>query len=77
MIDQGTDSMTVVFGKEKGGYATWLRSGVKYMYFDLPRNKQASNKRVVLLQCQTSNERCEREEKEEAIKNLSYQVAQT
>nr|GEW49484.1 reverse transcriptase domain-containing protein [Tanacetum cinerariifolium] len=41
-LDDGTDAMTVVFGKKKGGYARGVGSGVTYKrYFHLPRsNKQ-------------------------------------
>ncbi|GKC86555.1 hypothetical protein Tco_1147204 [Tanacetum coccineum] len=40
-VDQGTDTMTLVLGKEKGGYARGVGSGVTYKrYFDLPRSKQ-------------------------------------
>nr|GFB21610.1 hypothetical protein [Tanacetum cinerariifolium] len=36
-IDYGTDAMTVMFGKEKGGYARGVGSEVTYKrYFDLP-----------------------------------------
>ncbi|KAI3510933.1 hypothetical protein L1887_18074 [Cichorium endivia] len=75
-VDQGTDAMTVVFGKEKGGYARGVGGGMKYkMHFDLPLNRQASDERVALLQCQLDNERREREEKEAVIKNLFDQVS--
>ena len=30
-VDDGTDAMTVVFGKEKGGYARGVGSGVTYI----------------------------------------------
>ncbi|GKF85581.1 hypothetical protein Tco_0253408, partial [Tanacetum coccineum] len=39
-VDHGTDAMTVVLGKEKGGYARRVGSGVTYKrYFDLPRSR--------------------------------------
>ncbi|GKA78941.1 hypothetical protein Tco_0785478, partial [Tanacetum coccineum] len=50
-VDHGTDAMTVVFGKEKGGYARGVISGVTYKrYFDLSRSRQAFDERIVLLQ---------------------------
>ncbi|GKE24580.1 hypothetical protein Tco_1436092, partial [Tanacetum coccineum] len=49
-VDHGTDSMTVILGKEKGGYARGVGSGVTYKrYFDLPRSRQASDERILLL----------------------------
>ncbi|GKD23185.1 hypothetical protein Tco_1224888 [Tanacetum coccineum] len=52
-VDHGTDAMTVVLGKEKGGYERGVGSGVTYkMYFDLPRSRQASYERILLLQSQ-------------------------
>ncbi|GJU71054.1 hypothetical protein Tco_1262459 [Tanacetum coccineum] len=68
-VDHGTDAMTVVLGKEKGGYARGVGSGVTYKrYFDLPRSRQASNERILLLQSQLDNERHERQEKELLIR---------
>ncbi|GJZ96141.1 hypothetical protein Tco_0668475 [Tanacetum coccineum] len=59
-VDHGIDAMTVVLGKEKGGYARGVGSGVTYKrYFDLPRCRQASNERILLLQSQLDNERHE------------------
>ncbi|GJU39153.1 hypothetical protein Tco_1192110 [Tanacetum coccineum] len=49
-VDHGIDAMTVVLGKEKGGYARGVGSGVTYKrYFDLPRSRQASDERILLL----------------------------
>ncbi|GJU09037.1 hypothetical protein Tco_1125467 [Tanacetum coccineum] len=56
-LDDGTDAMTVVFGKEKGGYARGVGSGVTYKrYFHLPRSRQATDERIELLQTQLDNE---------------------
>ncbi|GJT73677.1 reverse transcriptase domain-containing protein, partial [Tanacetum coccineum] len=77
-VDHGTDAMTVVLGKEKGGYARGVGSGVTYKrYFDLPRSRQASDERILLLQSQLDNERRERQEKELLIQNLSNKMSQT
>ncbi|GJS35923.1 transposase, Ptta/En/Spm, transposase, Tnp1/En/Spm-like protein [Tanacetum coccineum] len=77
-VDHGTDAMTFVLGKEKGGYAKGVGSGVTYkMYFDLPRSRQASDERILLLQSQLDNERRERQEKELLIQNLSNKMSQT
>ncbi|GJX47313.1 hypothetical protein Tco_0272503 [Tanacetum coccineum] len=73
-----TDAMTIVLGKEKGGYARGVGSGVTYKrYFDLPRSRQASDERILLLQSQLDNERRERQEKELLIQNLSNKMSQT
>nr|GEU36203.1 hypothetical protein [Tanacetum cinerariifolium] len=63
---------------ENGGYARGVGSGVTYKrYFDLPRSRQASDERIFLLQSQLDNERCERQEKELLIQNLSNKMSQT
>nr|GEX22669.1 hypothetical protein [Tanacetum cinerariifolium] len=68
-VDHGTDAMTVVLGKEKGGYARRVGSGVTYKrYFDLPRSREASDERFMLLQSQLDNERRKRQEKELEIR---------
>nr|GEU31168.1 hypothetical protein [Tanacetum cinerariifolium] len=77
-VDHGTDAMTFVLGKEKGGYARVVGSEVTYnSYFDLPRSRQASDERILLLQSQLDNERRERQEKELLIQNLSNKMSQT
>ncbi|GKA82539.1 hypothetical protein Tco_0789287 [Tanacetum coccineum] len=63
--DDGTNAMTVVFGKEKGGYARRVGSGVTYKrYFHLPQSRQATDERIELLQTQLDNERRERQQKD-------------
>nr|GEU86686.1 hypothetical protein [Tanacetum cinerariifolium] len=60
-LDDGTDAMTVIFGKEKGGYARGVGSGITYKrYFHLPQSRQATDERIKLLQTQLDNERCKR-----------------
>nr|GEU28626.1 hypothetical protein [Tanacetum cinerariifolium] len=74
-LDDGTDAMTVVFVKEKGGYARGVGSGVTYMtYFHLPRSKQETNERIELLQTQLDNERSERQQKDILVKKLSTEI---
>ncbi|GJW37648.1 retrovirus-related pol polyprotein from transposon TNT 1-94 [Tanacetum coccineum] len=69
-LDDGTDAMTVVFGKEKGGYARGVGSGVTYKrYFHLPRSRQATDERIELLQTQLDNERRERQQKDDKKMN--------
>ncbi|GKB32628.1 hypothetical protein Tco_0872029, partial [Tanacetum coccineum] len=77
-VDQGTDAITVVLGKEKGGYARGVGSGVTYKrYFDLPRSKQAADERILLLQSQLDAARRERQEKELLIQSMSSKMSQT
>ncbi|GJX06057.1 hypothetical protein Tco_0193989 [Tanacetum coccineum] len=50
-VDHGTDAMTVVLGKEKGGYARGVGNGVTYKRnFNLTQSRQASDERIFLLQ---------------------------
>ncbi|GKE17563.1 retrovirus-related pol polyprotein from transposon TNT 1-94, partial [Tanacetum coccineum] len=77
-LDDGTDVMTIVFGKEKGGYARGVGSGVTYKrYFHLPRSRQATNERIELLQTQLDNERRECQQKDELVKKLSNEMTET
>ncbi|GKC91760.1 hypothetical protein Tco_1152409 [Tanacetum coccineum] len=77
-VDHGTDAMTVVLGKEKGGYARGVGSGVTYKrYFDLPRSRQTFDERIALLQSKLDNERREHQEKELEIQNLSNKMSET
>ncbi|GJY30059.1 transposase, Ptta/En/Spm, transposase, Tnp1/En/Spm-like protein [Tanacetum coccineum] len=77
-VDQGTDAITVVLGKEKGGYARGVGSSVTYKrYFDLPRSKQAVDERILLLQSQLDAARRERQEKELLIQSMSSKMSQT
>ncbi|GJU35408.1 hypothetical protein Tco_1183762 [Tanacetum coccineum] len=76
-LDDGTDPMTVVFGKENGGYARGVGSGVTYKrYFHLPRSRQATDKRIELLQTQLDNERRKSQQKDELVKKLSIEMTQ-
>ncbi|GKE66713.1 hypothetical protein Tco_1520874 [Tanacetum coccineum] len=76
-LDDGTDAMTVVFGKEKGGYARGVGSRVTYKrYFHLPRSRQPTNERIKLLQTQLDNERRKRQQKNELVKKLSTEMTQ-
>ncbi|GJR18678.1 transposase, Ptta/En/Spm, transposase, Tnp1/En/Spm-like protein [Tanacetum coccineum] len=77
-VDQGIDAMTLVLGKENGGYARGVGSGVTYKrYFDLPRSKQAADERILLLESQFDAARREREEKELLTKSMSSKMSQT
>ncbi|GJW57166.1 hypothetical protein Tco_0103897 [Tanacetum coccineum] len=76
-LDDGTDAITVVFGKEKGGYARGVGSGVTYKrYSHLPRSRQATDERIELLQTQLDNERREHQQKDELVKKLSTEMTE-
>ncbi|GKB83072.1 hypothetical protein Tco_0949967 [Tanacetum coccineum] len=76
-LDDGIDAMTVMFGKEKGGYARGVGSGVTYKrYFHLPRSRQATDERIELLQTQLDNERRERQQKDVLVKKLSTEMTE-
>ena len=76
-VDDGTDAMTVVFGKEKGGYARGVGSGVTYKrYFDLPRSRKETDERLELLQTQLDDERRERQKKDLLVKQLSNEMSE-
>nr|GEX61509.1 hypothetical protein [Tanacetum cinerariifolium] len=76
-LDDGTDAMTIVFGKEKGGYARGVGSRVTYKrYFDVPQSKQATDKRIELLQTQLDNERSEHQQKDILVKKLSTKMTE-
>ncbi|GJR52634.1 hypothetical protein Tco_1403155 [Tanacetum coccineum] len=69
-VDQCTNAMTLVLGKEKGSYARGVGSGVTYKrYFNLQQSKQAADERILLLESQLDVARRKREEKELLIKN--------
>ncbi|GKE40763.1 hypothetical protein Tco_1464168, partial [Tanacetum coccineum] len=77
-VDHGTDAMTVVLGKEKGGYARGVGNGVTYKrYFDFLQSRQASDEIILLLQSQLDNERHERQKRELLIQNLFNKMSQT
>nr|GEX34887.1 hypothetical protein [Tanacetum cinerariifolium] len=74
-LDDGTNAMTVVSSKEKGGYARGVGSGVTYKrYFHLPQSRQATDERIELLQTQLDNERRERQQKDVVVEKLSIEM---
>nr|GEZ47521.1 hypothetical protein [Tanacetum cinerariifolium] len=76
-LDDGTNAMTIVFGKEKGGYARGVGSGVTYKrYFHLPRSRQATDERIELLQTKLDNERRKRQQKDVLVKKLSIEMTE-
>ncbi|GKE49681.1 hypothetical protein Tco_1480939 [Tanacetum coccineum] len=77
-LNQMKNPRMVHYGKEKGGYARGVESGVTYKrYFDLPRSKQAADERILLLESQLDAARREREKKELLINSMSSKMSQT
>ncbi|GJR18676.1 transposase, Ptta/En/Spm, transposase, Tnp1/En/Spm-like protein [Tanacetum coccineum] len=55
----------------------WESGSAYKRYFDLPRSKQAADKRILLVESQLDAARHEREEKELLIKSMSSKMSQT
>nr|GEV94579.1 hypothetical protein [Tanacetum cinerariifolium] len=74
-LDDDTDAMTIVFGKEKGCYTRGVGSGVTYKrHFHLPQSRQETDERIELLQTQLDNERRECQQKDVLVKKLSTEM---
>ncbi|MFS7971970.1 hypothetical protein Hanom_Chr09g00839111 [Helianthus anomalus] len=59
-LDPGTDALTVVFGKEKGGFLKGVGYGVtSSKYWQGPQTKGSSKERISQLEFQLHNERLE------------------
>ncbi|KAM0058078.1 putative transposase, Ptta/En/Spm, plant [Helianthus debilis subsp. tardiflorus] len=77
-LDPGMDALTVVFGKEKGGFVKGVGYGVtSSKYWQGPQTKGSSKERIAQLKFQLHNESLERGKKDEEIKTLSMQMAET
>nr|GEX66148.1 hypothetical protein [Tanacetum cinerariifolium] len=62
---------------KRGGYTRRVRSEVTYKrYFDLPRSRQATDKRIELLQTQLDNEISGRQQKDVLVKKLSTEMTE-
>lgn len=77
-LDPDTDALTVVFGKEKGGFLKGVGYGVtSSKYWQGPRTKGSSKERIAQLEFELHKERLEHGKKDEQIKTLSIQMADT
>lgn len=79
-LAHGNDAMTEVFGKESGGYARGVGSGVtinKYFHLPAARSRKAADaEQMKLLQAELAAERRAREDKDKVIETLSNQVSE-
>ncbi|XP_022006888.1 uncharacterized protein LOC110905491 [Helianthus annuus] len=59
-LDPGMDALTVVFGKDKGGFLKGVGYGVTFSkYWQGPQTKGSSKERIAQLEFQLHNERLE------------------
>ena len=74
-LDPGMDAMTLVFGKENGGFLKGVGTGVTAnKYFLIPRTKGSSKEQIADLKFELHNERLELQKKDEELKALSTKV---
>ena len=74
-VEPGTDAMTLVFGKEKGGFLKGVGTGVTYnRYFNVPRSKGSSKEEIKDLKVALHNGKLELEKKDVELKALSTKV---
>ncbi|CAI9271462.1 unnamed protein product [Lactuca saligna] len=74
-VELGTDAMTLVFGKEKGGFLKGVVMGVTYnRYFNVPHSKGSSKEEVKDLKVALHNGKLELEKKDVELKALSTKV---
>ncbi|CAI9268705.1 unnamed protein product [Lactuca saligna] len=74
-LDHGIDVMTIVFGKENGGFLKGVGTGVTTnRYFHIPRTKGSSKEQIADLKFELPYERLELQKKDEELKALSTKV---
>ncbi|CAI9294959.1 unnamed protein product [Lactuca saligna] len=74
-VELGMDAMTLVFGKEKGGFLKGVGTGVTYnKYFNVPRNKGSSKEEIKDLKVAPHNGKLELEKKDDKLKALCTKV---
>lgn len=72
LLQPGTDAMTMVFGKDKGGYLKGVGTGVTATtYFHVPRNKGSAKEEIKELKCAVQTGKVELEKKDAQVKALS------
>ncbi|KAL4583317.1 hypothetical protein LXL04_007887 [Taraxacum kok-saghyz] len=72
LLEPGTDAMTMVFGKDKGGYLKGVGTGVTATtYFHIPRNKGSAKEEIKELKCAVHNGKVELEKKDAQVKDLT------
>ncbi|KAL6583134.1 hypothetical protein OROMI_005212 [Orobanche minor] len=76
-LDPGTDAMTLVFGKENGGFLKGVGTGVTATrYFHVPRNKGSAKEQIQELKIELQKGKCEIEKKDDDIKVLSTKMSE-
>ncbi|KAL6502054.1 hypothetical protein OROGR_027187 [Orobanche gracilis] len=73
--EEGTDALTLVFGKDHSGRVRGVGRGVTpTKYWNIPRRKGSSNDRIVELEKQLAIERQQRESAVEEVKHLCAKI---
>ena len=76
-VDPDQDAVTIVLGKEKGGYLKGVGYGVtSSRYWPCPRTKAASKEEVALLRLKLQNKLLEAEKKDAKVHALELKVSQ-
>ncbi|CAI9303973.1 unnamed protein product [Lactuca saligna] len=71
-LDPGMDAMSLVFGKDNGGFLKRVGTGVTAnRYFNIPKTKGSSKEQIADLKFELQNERLELQKKDEELKALS------
>ncbi|CAI9283070.1 unnamed protein product [Lactuca saligna] len=74
-VEPGTDAMTLVFGKENGGFLKGVGTVVTYnRYFNVPRSKGSSKEEIKDLKVALHNGKLKLEKKDVELKALSTKV---
>ncbi|CAI9270808.1 unnamed protein product [Lactuca saligna] len=74
-LDPGMDAMSLVFGKDNGGFLKGVGTGVTASrYFNIPRTKGSSKEQIADLKFELQNERLELQKRDEELKALSTKV---
>ncbi|KAL6536654.1 hypothetical protein OROMI_026235 [Orobanche minor] len=76
-LDPGTNAMTLVFGKENGGFLKGVGTGVTATrYFHVPRNKGSAKEQIQELKIELQKGKREIEKKDDDIKVLSTKMSE-
>ncbi|XP_042755670.1 uncharacterized protein LOC122196626 [Lactuca sativa] len=74
-LNPGMDAMSLVFGKDNGGFLKGVGTGVTASrYFNIPRTNGSSKEQITDLKFELRNERLELQKKDEELQALSTKV---